>query len=89
MGGMIPLSDASRRPRRFAAVTATIIVVNALVFLLELIGGDAFVKQWSVVPADIVAGRRAGIDRRNFALPARVGAALRTSLSRAQTELRF
>ncbi len=57
MGGMIPLLDASRRPRRFAAVTATIIAVNALVFLLELTGGDAFVKQWSVVPADIVAGR--------------------------------
>ncbi len=57
MGGMIPLSDASRRPRRFAVVTATIIAVNAFVFLLELMGGDAFVKQWSVVPADIVAGR--------------------------------
>jgi membrane associated rhomboid family serine protease len=57
MGGMIPLSDASRRPRRFAAVTALIILVNALVFFLELIGGDAFVKQWSVIPADIVAGR--------------------------------
>ena len=57
MGGMIPLSDASRRPRRFAAVTATIILVNAVAFLLELTGGEAFVKQWSVVPADIVAGR--------------------------------
>jgi membrane associated rhomboid family serine protease len=57
MGGMIPLSDASRRPSRFAVMTTTIIVVNALVFLLELIGGDAFVKQWSVIPADVVAGR--------------------------------
>jgi membrane associated rhomboid family serine protease len=27
-----------------------------LVFILELIGGDAFVIRWSVVPADIVAG---------------------------------
>jgi membrane associated rhomboid family serine protease len=57
MGGMIPLGDASRRPRRFAVVTATIILVNALVFVMELMGGDAFVKQWSVIPADIVAGR--------------------------------
>src|SRR5271157_1404570 len=57
MGGMIPLLDASRRPRRFAAVTATIILVNAVAFLLELTGGEAFVKEWSVVPADIVAGR--------------------------------
>src|SRR5271157_5841781 len=57
MGGMIPLGDASRRPRRFAVVTVTIILVNALVFVLELMGGDEFVKQWSVIPADIVAGR--------------------------------
>ena len=31
--------------------------MNALVFVMELMGGDAFVKQWSVIPADIVAGR--------------------------------
>lgn len=54
---MIPLSDASRRPTRFPIVTTAIIVANALVFLLELNGGDAFIKQWSVIPADIVAGR--------------------------------
>ena len=58
MGGMIPLSDASRRPRSFPVVTAAIIVVNALVFLLELNGGDAFVMQWSEIPAEIVAGHR-------------------------------
>jgi len=57
MGGMIPLSDASRRPSRFSTVTTTIIVLNVVVFLLELMGGDEFVKQWSIVPADIVAGR--------------------------------
>jgi membrane associated rhomboid family serine protease len=57
VGGMIPFGDASRRPRRFPAVTTVIIVVNALVFVLELVGGDAFVQQWSVIPADIVAGR--------------------------------
>jgi len=54
---MIPLSDASRRPDRFSAVTTGIIILNVFVFLLELAGGDAFVKQWSVIPADIVAGR--------------------------------
>jgi membrane associated rhomboid family serine protease len=54
---MIPLQDESRRPERFPIVTATIIALNALVFILELIGGDAFITQWSVVPADIVAGR--------------------------------
>ena len=33
--GVIPLRDASRRPSRFAAVTATIIAVNVVVFLIE------------------------------------------------------
>ena len=55
--GVIPLSDASRRPSRFPIATAVIIAVNALVFLLELSGGEAFVTRWSFVPADIVAGR--------------------------------
>jgi membrane associated rhomboid family serine protease len=41
----------------FPVVTAAIIAANAAVFLLELMNGDAFVNQWSVVPADIVAGR--------------------------------
>ena len=57
MGGMIPLSDASRRPSRVSVITTTIIVVNIAVFVMELMGGEDFVKQWSVVPADIVAGR--------------------------------
>src|SRR6266851_961809 len=55
---MIPLGDTSRRPRRFPIVTTAIIIVNALVFLLELTGGDGFVAQWSVIPGDIVAGQR-------------------------------
>ena len=54
---MIPLGDADRRPLHFPVVTAVIIGVNALAFLLELTGGDAFVNRWSLVPADIVAGR--------------------------------
>ena len=54
---MFPLDDASRRPSRFPIVTASIIALNALAFIFELMGGDAFVVEWSVVPADIVAGR--------------------------------
>jgi len=57
MAGMIPLSDASRRPDRFSAATTAIIVLNVFVFVLEVMGGENFVKQWSVIPADIVAGR--------------------------------
>jgi membrane associated rhomboid family serine protease len=53
----IPLEDSSRRPQRFPIATLAIILLNAIVFVLELIGGEPFVKQWSVMPADIVAGR--------------------------------
>jgi membrane associated rhomboid family serine protease len=53
---MIPLSDASRKPERFPVVTTAIIVVNAVVFIMELAGGDAFVMKWSEIPADITAG---------------------------------
>jgi membrane associated rhomboid family serine protease len=56
VGGFVPLSDASRRPRHFAVVTLGLIIVNAFVFVLELAGGDAFVERWSVIPANIFAG---------------------------------
>jgi membrane associated rhomboid family serine protease len=54
---MIPLGDASRRPLRFPLATVLVIAVNIFIFLLELAGGDNFVNRWSMVPADIVAGR--------------------------------
>ena len=56
MGTVVPLSDASRRPRHFPAITALIIAINVVVFLTELMRGDAFVLKWSVVPAEIIAG---------------------------------
>ena len=37
-------------------MTASIVVINVVVFIAELMNGDAFVAKWSVVPADIVAG---------------------------------
>ena len=58
MGGLIPISDATRRPARIPVVTILIIIINAFVFVLELGGGQAFVTQGSVVPAEIVAGHR-------------------------------
>ena len=58
MGGLIPLGDASRRPRNFPAVTTAIIAVNAIVFVAELAGGESFVLRWCEVPATIVAGHR-------------------------------
>jgi membrane associated rhomboid family serine protease len=59
MGGLIPLGDASRRPRGAAAVTLLLIGINAFVFLEELEGGNAFVRAWSAVPARIVHGHHA------------------------------
>lgn len=56
MGGLIPLGDASRRSRGFPAITTLIIVVNAWVFLLELSGGERFVRAWSAVPIRITHG---------------------------------
>jgi len=56
MGGLIPLSDASRRPARIPLVTVFIILVNAFVFVLELMNGEAFVTRWAAIPAQIVSG---------------------------------
>ena len=56
MGGLIPLSDASRRPVQTPLITGFIIVINIFVFLLELTRGEAFVMQWSAVPAQIMTG---------------------------------
>ncbi|HTX78622.1 MAG TPA: rhomboid family intramembrane serine protease [Longilinea sp.] len=54
---MIPLGDASRRTVRFPIITLLIIATNTLVFLLELVGGQAFILRWSLIPANITAGR--------------------------------
>lgn len=56
MGGLIPLTDASRRPAHFPIVTLGLILTNFFVFFLELSGGDAFVLKWSAIPANIIAG---------------------------------
>jgi membrane associated rhomboid family serine protease len=56
MGGMIPLGDASRRPTSVPVVTGFIIFANVCVFIVELMRGDAFVLQWSAIPAQITSG---------------------------------
>ena len=58
MVAVIPLRDASRRPTAFPRVTAAIIVVNVLVFILELASGEEFVTRWAVIPAQIASGHR-------------------------------
>jgi rhomboid family protein len=56
MGGLIPLSDASRRPVRIPLITGLIILVNVIVFGMELTHGEPFVMQWAAIPAQIVSG---------------------------------
>jgi membrane associated rhomboid family serine protease len=58
VGGLIPLTDASRRPVHFQFITVCIIFANVLVFVLELIGGEPFVLKWSVIPANVAAGHQ-------------------------------
>jgi membrane associated rhomboid family serine protease len=56
VGGLVPLGDASRRPAHIPVITGLIILVSVFVFVLELMRGDAFVNQWSAIPAHIFAG---------------------------------
>src|SRR5262245_17038804 len=58
MGGLVPLTDASRSPARIPLVTAFLIVYIIFGFVLELSGGDAFFLRWSAIPAQIVSGHR-------------------------------
>ena len=53
---MIPLSDIDRKRRGFPVVTATIIGLNILMFLLESAEGRAFILRWSLIPAEISGG---------------------------------
>jgi len=54
---MIPLKDIDRKPSRFPLITTLIIGANTLVFLLELMGGEAFVTRWSLIPSEIASGK--------------------------------
>jgi len=56
---MIPLSDIDRKRLSFPAVTAIIIGLNVLMFLIEYAGGRDFILRWSLVPAEIAAGHGA------------------------------
>ena len=58
MGGLVPLTDASRRPVRMPLVTGLIILVNVIVFGMELAYGEPFVLQWAAIPVQIVSGHR-------------------------------
>ncbi len=47
---MFPIGDDNTQRRSLPVVTYALIALNALFFLLELSGGDAFVQRWAFVP---------------------------------------
>lgn len=51
---MIPLEDSTRRPIYFPNMTLTIIAINAFVFIMELLAGEAFILRWAFVPAELM-----------------------------------
>ncbi len=52
---MLPLGDDDSSRRTFPIVTYALIALNVLMFLVELSNGDAFINQWSFVPARFAA----------------------------------
>jgi membrane associated rhomboid family serine protease len=47
---MFPLGDDNSQRRSTPYVTYILIIINVLVFLLELQNGDAFIQEWAFVP---------------------------------------
>lgn len=48
---MIPIGDDNSQRRLIPVVTWILVIINVLVFLLELAGGDLFIMTWSFIPA--------------------------------------
>jgi membrane associated rhomboid family serine protease len=52
---MLPIGDDNSSRRLQPTVTYALIAINVLFFLVELIGGDAFITAWSFVPSRFLA----------------------------------
>ena len=52
---MFPLGDDNSQRRSVPVVTLVLIVLNVLVFLVELKGGQAFIQEWAFVPRRFAA----------------------------------
>jgi membrane associated rhomboid family serine protease len=48
---MFPVGDDNSQRRTFPTVTIVLIVLNVVVFLAELAGGDQFITNWAFVPS--------------------------------------
>jgi membrane associated rhomboid family serine protease len=54
---MIPLGDEGAPSRGFPIVNVTIIVLNILMFLAQLMFGDQLTNGWSLIPKEITTGQ--------------------------------
>ena len=52
---MIPIGDDDSRTRTTPIVNYVLIVANILVFIAEMIEGDAFIVRWSFIPSRFLA----------------------------------
>src|SRR5674476_354676 len=52
---MLPIGDDNTSRRTVPVVTYALIALNVLFFLVELIGGDAFIETWAFVPSRFLA----------------------------------
>jgi membrane associated rhomboid family serine protease len=52
---MFPIGDDNSARRTIPFVTYALIALNVLFFLVELSGGEAFIKQWAFVPSRFVS----------------------------------
>jgi membrane associated rhomboid family serine protease len=52
---MLPIGDDNSARRTIPLVTYALIVLNVLLFFLELSGGDAFIMKWAFVPSRFLA----------------------------------
>ena len=52
---MLPIGDDNSARRTVPVVTLFLIVLNAIVFLLELSGGESFIVNWAFVPTRFLA----------------------------------
>ncbi len=48
---MMPLGDDNSNRKSFPLITYSLIVINVLIFLVELSGGEEFIMKWSFVPS--------------------------------------
>lgn len=52
---LFPIGDDNSTRRTFPIVTYSLIALNILFFLVEMNGGEPFIRQWSVVPRRLVS----------------------------------